>query len=86
MEKNKNFYSSINSYLDHDIKDSIEKAIKFQKQNKNNPFIDEMIGSLYFIKGNFKKASTNYNQALEKFDKLNILSPPNIKLSLAKSL
>ena len=86
IEKNKNFYSSINSYLDHDIKDSIEKAIKFKKQNKNNPFIDEMIGSLYFIKGNFKKASLNYNRALEKFDKLKILSPANIKLSLAKSL
>ena len=86
IEKNKNFYSSINSYLDHNIKDSIKKAIKFKKQNKNNPFIDEMIGSLYFIKGNFKKASLNYNRALEKFDKLKILSPANIKLSLAKSL
>ena len=84
-EKNKVFYSSINSYLDHNIKDSIEKALKLQKQNKNNPFIDEMIGSLYFIEGDFKKAAANYNQAIEKFDKLNILSPPNIKLSLAKS-
>ena len=85
-EKNKLFYSSINSYLNHDIKDSIEKAIKFQKHNKNNPFIDEMIGSLYFIEGNFKKASKNYIRALEKFDKINILPPNNIKLSLAKSL
>ncbi len=85
-EKNKIFYSSINSYLNHDIKNSIKNTIKYQKQNKNNPFVDEMIGSLYFIEGNFKKASMNYNQALEKFDKLNILSPPNIKLSLAKSL
>ena len=84
-EKNKVFYSSINSYLNHNIKDSIEKALKVQKQNKNNPFIDEMIGSLYFIEGDFKKAAANYNQAIEKFDKLNILSPPNIKLSLAKS-
>ena len=85
-EKNKIFYSSINSYLNHDIKNSIKNTIKYQEQNKNNPFVDEMIGSLYFIEGNFKKASMNYNQALKKFDKLNILSPPNIKLSLAKSL
>ena len=85
-EKNKIFYSAINSYIDHDIKNSIKKAIELQKLNINNPFIDEMIGSLYFIEGNFKEASKYYNQALEKFDKLKILSPPNIKLSLAKSL
>ena len=85
-EKNKIFYSSINSYLNHDIKNSIKNTIKYQKQNKNNPFVDEMIGSLYFINSDFEKASIHYNQALEKFDKLNILSPPNIKLSLAKSL
>jgi len=85
-EKNKIFYSVINSYLDHNIKDSIEKALKLQKQDKDNPFINEMTGNLYFIEGNFIKASENYNQALEKFDKLNTLSPPNIKLSLAKSL
>ena len=84
--KNKTFYSCISSYLNHDLKASIEKAIKLQTQNKKNPFIDEMVGSLFFIEANFKKASTNYTQAIEKFDKLNISSPPNIKLSLAKSL
>ena len=85
-EKNKTFYSSINSYLNHDIKASIVKALKLQEQNKKNPFTHEMIGSLFFIEGNFKKASTNYSQAIEKFNKLNIIPPPNIKLSLAKSL
>ena len=84
--KNQNFYSLIKSYLNHDIKASIEKAIKLQKQNKKNPFTSEMIGSLFFIEGNYKKASINYSQAIEKFNKLNISSPPNIKLSLAKSL
>ena len=85
-EKNKFFYSSINSYLNHDIKDSIKKAKKLLEQNKNNPFTNEMIGSLFFIEGDYKQASTNYLLALEKFNKLNILPPPNIKLSLAKSL
>lgn len=85
-EKNKVFYSSIDSYLNHDIKNSISKAIKLQEQNKKNPFIDEMLGSLYFIQGRYKKASIYYDQALRKFNKLSILYPPNIKLSLAKSL
>ena len=85
-DKNKIFYSSINSYLNHDIRISIEKALEFQEKNENNPFTNEMIGSLYFIDGNYKKASMNYRQAIEKFNKLNIPPPPNIKLSLAKSL
>ena len=85
-EKNKIFYSSINYYLNHDIDGSIANARELQEQNKNNPFTYEMIGSLFFIKGNFKKASTNYFQAIEKFNNLNIIPPPNIKLSLAKSL
>ena len=85
-EKNKIFYSSINSYLNHDIKDSIKKAKKLLEQNKNNPFTNEMIGSLFFLEGDYKQASTNYLLALEKFNKLNILPPTNIKLSLAKSL
>ena len=85
-EKNKVFYSSVDSYLNHDIKSSISKAIKLQEQNKKNPFIDEMLGSLYFIQGSYKKASIYYDQALGKFNKLSIISPPNIKLSLAKSL
>ena len=84
--KNKFFYSSINSYLNHDIKDSIAQAIKFQEQNKKNPFTNEMIGSLFFIDGNYKKSSTNYSQAIDKFNKINISTPINIKLSLAKSL
>ena len=85
-EKNKIFYSSIKSYLNHDIKSSIIKALELQEQNKTNPFTNEMIGNLFFIKGNYEKASTNYSQAIEKFNKLNISIPPNIKLSLAKSL
>ena len=85
-EKNKVFYSSIDSYLNHDIKNSISKAVKLQERNKKNPFIDEMLGSLYFIQGKYKKASIYYDQALRKFNKLSILSPPYIKLSLAKSL
>ena len=45
-----------------------------------------MIGSLLFIQGNFKKASSHYSQAIDKFNKLKISPPLNIKLSLAKSL
>ncbi len=85
-EKNKIFYSSIYSYLKHDLNGSIESAKKLQAQNKKNPFISEMIGNLFFIDGNFKKASMHYYETLEKFYKLNILPPTNIKLSLAKSL
>ena len=83
--KNKIFYSSINSYLNHDTKASIEQAIKLQEKNKKNPFTNEMIGSLFFIEGNYKKASINFNQAIKKFSKLGISPPSNIKLSLAKS-
>ena len=85
-EKNKNFYEIVNSYLNHNIKASISKAIKFQEQNKKNPFTSEMIGNLFFIEGNFKKASSYYFQAIEMFNKLKIIPPTNIKLSLAKSL
>ena len=45
-----------------------------------------MIGSLFFIEGNYKKASLHYSQAIDKFNKLKISPPLNIKLSLAKSL
>ena len=45
-----------------------------------------MIGSLFFIEGNYNKASTNYSQAIDKFNELKISPPLNIKLSLAKSL
>ena len=85
-EKNKIFYSSINSYLNHDINASIVNALKLQEQNKTNPFTNEMIGNLFFIEGSYKKASLNYSQSIEKFNKLNISAPSNIKLSLAKSL
>ena len=85
-EKNKNFYEIVNSYLNHNIKASISKATKFQEQNKKNPFTSEMIGNLFFIEGNFKKASSYYFQAIEMFNKLKIIPPTNIKLSLAKSL
>ena len=85
-EVNKIFYSSITSYLNHDIKTSIAKAKILLEQNKENPFINEMIGSLFFIEGNYKNASKNYIQTLKKFNKLNISPPPDIKLSLAKSL
>ena len=60
---------------------SIREAITLQKQNKNNPFIDEMIGSLYYIEGNFKKASTNFNKALEAVDELKNILPEGITLS-----
>ena len=85
-EKNKLFYSSINSYLNQDIKSSIAKTKRLQEKNKENPFTDEMLGSLFFIDNNYEKASKNYYQAIQKFNKLNISTPPNIKLSLAKSL
>ncbi len=85
-ERNKLFYSSINYYLNHNIPASIKKAIELEEQNKNNPFAKEMIGSLYFIGGNYRKASLHYSQAIDKFNKLKISPPPNIKLSLAKSL
>ena len=85
-EKNKIFYSSINSYLNHDIEGSINNAKKLQEQNKKNPFTYEMLGSLFFINNNYEKASKNYYQAIQKFNKLNISTPSNIKLSLAKSL
>ncbi len=85
-EKNKLFYSSINHYLNHNILDSIKKAIELEEQNKKNPFANEMIGSLLFIRGNYKKASLHYSQAIDKFNKLKISPPLNIKLSLAKSL
>ncbi len=85
-EENKTFYSSIYSYLNHDFKSSIEYATKLQEQNKENPFANEMLGNLYFIIGNFKKAAINYNLSLKKFDKLNISPPEDIKLSFAKSL
>ncbi len=85
-EKNKIFYSSINSYLNHDIKASIVSALELKEQNKTNPFTNEMIGNLFFIEGSYKKASLNYSQSIEKFNKLNISAPSNIKLSLAKSL
>ena len=84
--KNKIFYSSINSYLNHDLKAAIGQAKKLQKQNEENPFTNEMIGSLFFIEKNYRQASINYSKAIEKFNKLNILPPSNIKLSLAKSL
>ena len=45
-----------------------------------------MIGSLFFIQGNYKKASLHYSQAIEKFNILKISPPLSIKLSLAKSL
>ncbi len=85
-EKNRLFYLSIISYLNHDLADSIAYATKLQKQNNKNPFINEMIGNLYFIKGQFETATIEYHQALEKFNQLNISPPENIKLSLAKSL
>ena len=85
-EKNILFYSTINDYLNHDIKGSIAKAKKLKEQNKKNPFINEMLGSLFFIDNNYKKASKNYYEAIEKFNKLKISTPSNIKLSLAKSL
>ena len=85
-EKNKIFYSSINHYLSHNITASIKKAIELQEQDKNNPFANEMIGSLFFIQGNYKKASLHYSYAIDKFNKLKISPPLNIKLSLAKSL
>ena len=85
-EKNKIFYSSINHYLNHNIEASIKKAIELEEQNKKNPFANEMIGSLLFIEGNYKKASLHYRQAIDKFNKLKISPPLNIKLSLAKSL
>ena len=85
-EKNRLFYLSIISYLNHDLADSIAYATKLQKQNNKNPFINEMIGNLYFIKGQFETAIIEYHQALEKFNQLNISPPENIKLSLAKSL
>ncbi len=85
-EKNKIFYSSINHYLNHNIEASIKKAIKLEEQNKKNPFTNEMIGSLLFIEGNYKKASLHYSQAIDKFNKHKISTPLNIKLSLAKSL
>ncbi len=85
-EKNKIFYSSINHYLNHNIAASIKKAIELKEQNKKNPFANEMIGNLLFIKGNYKKASLHYSQAIDKFNKLKISPPLNIKLSLAKSL
>ena len=85
-EKNKIFYSTINFYLNHDIEASITKALELQEQNNKNPFTNEIIGSLFFIEGNYKKAATNYSKAINKFIKLNISPPPNMKLSLAKSL
>ena len=85
-EKNKLFYSSINHYLNHNIIASIKKAIELEEQNKNNPFANEMIGNLLFIRGNYKKASSHYSQAIDKFNKLKISPPVNVKLSLAKSL
>ena len=85
-EKNILFYSTINDYLNHDIKGSITKAKKLKEQNKKNPFINEMLGSLFFIDNNYEKASKNYYEAIEKFNKLKISTPSNIKLSLAKSL
>ena len=45
-----------------------------------------MLGSLFFIDNNYEKASKNYYQAIQKFNKLNISTPSNIKLSFAKSL
>ena len=45
-----------------------------------------MTGSLLFIQGNYKKASSHYSEAIDKFNKLKISPPLNIKLSLAKSL
>ena len=85
-EKNKIFYSSINHYLNHNITASIKKAKELQEQDKKNPFANEMIGSLFFIQGNYKKASLHYSHAIDKFNKLKISPPLNIKLSLAKSL
>ena len=85
-EKNKIFYSSINHYLNHNIAASIKKAIELQEQDKKNPFANEMTGSLLFIQGNYKKASSHYSEAIDKFNKLKISPPLNIKLSLAKSL
>ncbi len=85
-EKNKIFYSSINHYLNHNIEASLKKAIEFQEKNKKNPFANELIGSLLFIEGNYKKASLRYSQAIDKFIKLKISPPLNIKMSLAKSL
>ena len=72
--------------MNHNIVASINKAIELQEQNKKNPFANEMIGSLLFIEGNYKKASLHYSQAIDKFNKLKISPPLNIKLSLAKSL
>ena len=69
--KNKIFYSLIKSYLNHDIKTSIAKAKNLQEQNTENPFINEMIGNLFFIEGNYKNASNNYIHP-RKFNKLNI--------------
>ena len=84
-EKNKIFYSSISYYLNHDIKASIKKATELLTKNEKNPFSNEMIGSLFFIEGNFEKASLHYSQAINKINKLKISPPHNIKLSLAKS-
>ncbi len=85
-DENKIFYSTIGFYLNHNITASIEKAIELEEINKKNPFTNEMLGSLFFINGNYKKASENYSKSIEKFNKINILPPTNIKLSLAKSL
>ena len=85
-EKNKIFYSSINHYLNHNIAASLKNAIELEEQDKKNPFANEMIGSLFFIEGYYKKASLHYSQAIDKFNKLKISPPLNIKLSLAKSL
>ena len=41
---------------------------------------------MFFIDNNYEKASKYYYQAIQKFNKLNISTPSNIKLSLAKSL
>ena len=67
--------------------DDFVKVAKYAiDKNKENPFAYEMFGSLFFIDNNYEKASTNYYKAIQKFNKLNISTPSNIKLSLAKSL
>ena len=76
----------LNYYLSHNIAASIKKAQELQEKDKENPFTNEMIGSLLFIEGNYKRASLFYSQAINKFNKLKISPPLNIKLSLAKSL